>query len=90
MIDNFLANARIYLLVMVFFTSCFLGIMTGVSLPILAMRSSIITIIVAILSRLFIKYIASVMKTVPSSEELDQNHNSVPSKVNQTVNQNKK
>lgn len=88
--DNFLANARICLLVMVFFTSCFLGIMTDVSLPILAMRSIIITIIVAILSRLFIKYVASVMKTVPSSEELDQDHNSIPSKVNQTISQNKK
>lgn len=88
--ENFLANIRIYLLVMVFFISCFLGITTGVSLPVLAIRSIIITVIVAIFSRLFIKYVASVIKTVPLSEELDQDHNSVPPKVNQSVNQNNK
>lgn len=80
MIDNLLANGRIYLLVIVFFTSCFLGIVTGVSLPTLAVRSIIITIIVAFFSQLFIKYIASVMKPVSTSEEPDQNYNSVHSK----------
>ncbi len=80
MIDNLLANGRIYLLVIVFFTSCFLGIITGVSLPTLAVRSIIITIIVAFFSQLFIKYIASVMKPVSTSEEPDQNYNSVHSK----------
>ncbi len=87
--EHLLAHARVYLLVIVFFTSCFLGLTAGVSLPILAIRSIIITSIVAIFSHLFMKYIASVMRTVSSSEELGQDNNSVPQELNRSAGQTK-
>ena len=59
-----LAKGRIYIIVIVFFSSCFLGLMSNVSIPMLAIRSVVITIIVGILSSLFVKYIVSVAKTV--------------------------
>lgn len=87
--ENLLASARIYLMVIVFFSSCFLGIISGVSLPMLAIRSVVIVSIVGVLSHLFIKYIASIVKTV-SSEEPGQTHNSVLQKVDHTTDQNNK
>lgn len=76
--EQLLANARIYLMVIVFFSSCFLGLMAGVSFPMLALRSVVITAIVGILSQVFFKYITSVMNTA-SSEETDQTNNSMNS-----------
>ncbi len=82
--EHLLAYARIYLMVLVFFISCFLGLMSGVSLPMLAIRSLVIVMIVGILSRLFIKYIGGVIKTVPS-EDSDQVHNSVLQEANHAI-----
>lgn len=74
-----LAHARIYLMVIVFFATCFLGLMAEVSFPILAIRSVAITSIVGIVSHLFVKYVISVTKTVPlSSEESTTVGNAVP------------
>ncbi|MFN3531408.1 MAG: hypothetical protein ACK41Q_02680 [Candidatus Brocadia sp.] len=87
--ENLLASVRIYLMVIVFFSSCFLGIMSGVSLPILAIRSIVIVSIVGLLSHLFIKYFVSVAKTV-SSEEPGQAHNSVLQKIDHAIDQNTK
>ncbi|TVM00211.1 MAG: hypothetical protein CV087_14685 [Candidatus Brocadia sp. WS118] len=68
--ENNLAKARIYLMVVVFFSSCFMGLMSGVSMPMLAMRSLIIVCIIGILSNLFIRYIVNVSKTVsPTKSE---------------------
>ena len=64
-----LAYVRIYLLIIVFFATCFLGYVSEVSLPMLAIRSVVITGIVGIVSNLFIKYIVSVIKTVPLTPE---------------------
>ena len=61
--EELLARGRIYVIVIVFFSSCFLGLMSNVSIPMLAIRSVVITIIVGILSSLFVKYIVSVAKT---------------------------
>ncbi|MDR4509069.1 MAG: hypothetical protein MRJ65_12705 [Candidatus Brocadiaceae bacterium] len=58
--DQLLAGIRMYIIVIVFFASCFLGIMNKVSLPTLAIRSVIITGIVGIAGHLFLKYVASV------------------------------
>lgn len=66
--ENYLALARIYLMVGVFFTSCFMGLMSGVSLPMLAVRSIVIVVIVGVLSHLFVRYIVSVSETVTSAE----------------------
>lgn len=66
--ENILAHARIYLMVIVFFSSCFMGLMSGVSLPMLAVRSLVIVGIVGVLSHLFVRYIVSVSKTVSSAE----------------------
>ena len=66
--ENILAHARIYLMVIVFFSSCFMGLMSGVSLPTLALRSIVIVGIVGVLSHLFVRYIVSVSKTVSSTE----------------------
>ncbi len=63
--EELLARGRIYIIVIVFFSSCFLGLMSNVSIPMLAIRSVVITIIVGILCSLFVKYIVSVAKTVP-------------------------
>ena len=87
--ENLLASARIYLMVIVFFSSCFLGIMSGVSFPMLAIRSVVIVGVVGVLSHLFIKYIVSVAKTV-SSEDHSQKHNSVLQKVDQAIDKNNK
>ena len=77
--EMLLAHARIYLMVIVFFATCFLGLMAEVSFPILAIRSVAITSIVGIVSHLFVKYIISVTKTVPlSSEEPTTVNNPVP------------
>ncbi|SOH03077.1 hypothetical protein [Candidatus Kuenenia stuttgartiensis] len=40
--EQIFAQARIYLIVLVFFVSCFLGLNSKVSLPALALRSIII------------------------------------------------
>ncbi len=64
-----LAHARVYLMVIVFFATCFLGLMADVSFPILAIRSVVITGIVGILSNLFSKYVISITKTVPLPSE---------------------
>lgn len=64
-----LAYVRIYLLIIVFFATCFLGFVSEVSLPMLAIRSVVITGIVGIVSNLFIKYIVSVINTVPLPPE---------------------
>lgn len=85
--ENLLASIRIYLMVVVFFSSCFLGIMSGVSLPMLAVRSIIIVGIVGVLSHLIIKYFVSIAKNV-SSEEPGQPHNSVLQNADHTVDQN--
>lgn len=87
--ENLLASVRIYLMVIVFFSACFLGIMSGVSLPMLAIRSIVIVSVVGVLSHLFIKYFVSVAKTV-SSEEPSQPHNSVLQEVDHTIDQNNK
>jgi hypothetical protein len=87
--ENLLASGRIYLMVIVFFLSCFLGLMSGVSLPMLAIRSVVIVSIVGVLSRLFIKYIVSVAKTI-STEDSGQTHNSVLQKVDRAIDQNNK
>ncbi len=70
-----LAYVRVYLLIIVFFATCFLGFVSEVSLPMLAIRSVVITGIVGIVSSLFIKYIVSVINTVPlpSEEQTDIN-----------------
>ncbi len=70
-----LAYVRVYLLIIVFFATCFLGFMADVSLPMLAIRSIVITGVVGILSSLFIKYIVSVINTVslPSEEQTATN-----------------
>lgn len=85
--ESLLVSIRIYLMVIVFFSSCFLGMLSGVSLPMLAVRSIIIVGIVGVLSHLIIKYFMSVAKTV-SSEEPGQSHNSVLRKAGHTGDQN--
>lgn len=87
--EELLARGRIYIIVIVFFSSCFLGLMSNVSIPMLAIRSVVITIIVGILSSLFIKYIVSVAKTV-SSGGIGQAQESVSPKSDQTMGQNNK
>lgn len=67
--EMLLAHARVYLMAIVFFATCFLGLMAEVSFPILAIRSVVITGIVGILSNLFFKYVISVTKTVPLPSE---------------------
>lgn len=78
--EELLARGRIYIIVIVFFSSCFLGLMSNVSIPMLAIRSVVITIIVGILSSLFVKYIVSVAKTV-SPDGIGQTQESVPPKI---------
>lgn len=82
--ESLLVSIRIYLMVVVFFLVCFLGIMSGISLPILAIRSIVIVSVVGVLSHLLIKYFMSVAKTV-SSEEPSQPHNSVLQEVDHTI-----
>jgi predicted nucleic acid binding AN1-type Zn finger protein len=79
--ENDLAKVRIYLMVVVFFSSCFMGLMSGVSIPMLAMRSVIIVCIAGILSKLLIKYIVSVSNTA-SPKKSDQMNDSIPQDVN--------
>lgn len=67
--EMLLAHARVYLLVIVFFATCFLGLVAEVSLPTLAIRSVVITGVVGIVSSLFVKYVVSVIKTVPLPAE---------------------
>ena len=86
--ENDLAKARIYLMVIVFFSSCFMGLMSGVSMPMLAMRSMIVVCIIGILSNLFIKYIVSVSKAV-SSTKSDQMDDSILKKAEQGKGQDK-
>lgn len=85
--ENLLVGIRLYLMVIVFFASCFLGIMSGVSLPILAIRSIVIVSIVGVLSHVFIKYFVSVAKTV-LSEVSDQSDNSALRKEDHVAEQN--
>ena len=87
--EELLARGRIYVIVIVFFSSCFLGLMSNVSIPMLAIRSVVITIIVGILSSLFFKYIVSVAKTV-SRGGIGQTQESVSPKIDQTMGQNNK
>lgn len=67
--EMLLAHARVYLMVIVFFATCFLGLMAEVSFPMLAIRSVVITGIVGILSHLFVKYVISVAKMAPLPSE---------------------
>jgi hypothetical protein len=55
----------------------------------LAIRSVVITIIVGILSSLFVKYIVSVAKTVPPGG-IGKTQKSVSPKTDQTMGQNNK
>ncbi|HHT9137627.1 MAG TPA: hypothetical protein ACFYEK_10340 [Candidatus Wunengus sp. YC60] len=87
--EELLARGRIYIIVIVFFSSCFLGLMSGVSLPMLAIRSVVITIIVGILSSLFVKYILGVAKTV-SPDGIGQTQEPVSPKTDHNVRQNNK
>ena len=87
--EELLARGRIYIIVIVFFSSCFLGLMSNVSIPMLAIRSVVITIIVGILCSLFVKYIVSVAKTVPPGG-IGQTQKSVSPKTDQTMGQNNK
>ncbi|MBI2471681.1 MAG: hypothetical protein HYV59_10635 [Planctomycetes bacterium] len=87
--DELLGRGRIYIIVIVFFSSCFLGLMSGVSLPILAIRSVVITIIVGILSSLFVKYILGVAKTV-SPDGVGQTQEPVSHKIDRTMGKNNK
>ncbi|MDO8140171.1 MAG: hypothetical protein Q6358_01610 [Candidatus Brocadiales bacterium] len=87
--EELLARGRIYIIVIVFFSSCFLGLMSGVSLPMLAIRSVVITIIVGILSSLFVKYILGVAKTV-SPDGIGQTQEPVSPKIDHNVRQNNK
>ncbi len=87
--EYLLANARIYLMVIVFFSSCFIGLLSGVSLPMLAMRSIAITGIIGVFGHLFFKYIESVAKTA-LPEPQDQKEDIAPSKVNHTSSKNTK
>ena len=84
-----LAKGRIYIIVIVFFSSCFLGLMSNVSIPMLAVRSVVITIIVGILSSLFVKYIVSVAKTI-SPDGIGQTQEPVSPKIDHTMGQNNK
>lgn len=87
--ENLLASARIYLMVIVFFSSCILGLMSDVSLPMLAMRSIVIVSIVGVLSHLFIKYIVGVAKTVSPSESSQTQH-SVHQEIDHVIDRNNK
>jgi len=84
-----LARGRLYIIVIVFFSSCFLGLMSNVSIPMLAVRSVVITIIVGILSSLFVKYIVSVAKTI-SPDGIGQTQEPVSPKIDHTMGQNNK
>jgi hypothetical protein len=87
--ENLLASARIYLMVIVFFSSCIMGLMSDVSLPMLAMRSIVIVSIVGVLSHLFIKYIVGVAKTVLPSESSQTQH-SVHQEIDHVIDRNNK
>jgi len=88
-VEYLLANARIYLMVIVFFSSCFIGLLSGVSLPMLAMRSIAITGIVGVLGHLFFKYVESVAKTV-LPEPQDNKESTAPSKTSHDSGKEKK
>lgn len=87
--ENLLASARIYLMGIVFFSSCILGLMSDVSPPMLAMRSIVIVSIVGVLSHLFIKYIVGVAKTVSPSESSQTQH-SVHQEIDHVIDRNNK
>lgn len=87
--ENLLASARIYLMVIVFISTCILGLMSDVSLPMLAMRSIVIVSIVGVLSHLFIKYIVDVAETV-SPAESSKTHHSVHQEIDHGIDQNNK
>ncbi len=89
MLEELLGRGRIYIMVIVFFSSCFLGLMSNVSIPTLAIRSVVITIIVGFLSSLFLKYIVSVANTV-TPDGIGQTQESVSPEIDQTRGQNKK
>jgi len=67
--EQIFASARIYLMVIVFFSSCLLGLNSKVSLPILALRSIIITGIVGVFSHFFFNYMISVLKSAMPEEK---------------------
>ncbi|GJQ50588.1 hypothetical protein KsCSTR_35240 [Candidatus Kuenenia stuttgartiensis] len=69
--EQIFAQARIYLIVLVFFVSCFLGLNSKVSLPALALRSIIIAGITGIISHFFLKYILSVFTTDTQKEDTE-------------------
>lgn len=87
--EELLARGRIYVIVIVFFSSCFLGLMSGVSTPMLAIRSIVITIIVGVLSNLFVKYVSGVAKTVVP-DGVVQNRKPVSAKTESDMRQSKK
>ncbi|MCF6147161.1 MAG: hypothetical protein E3K37_00705 [Candidatus Kuenenia sp.] len=66
--EQVLARARIYLIILVFFASCFLGLHSRVSLPTLAIRSILIAGITGIISHFFLKYLLSVFTTALQKE----------------------
>lgn len=69
--EQIFAQARIYLIILVFFVSCFLGLNSKVSLPALALRSIIIAGITGIISHFFIKYVLSVFSTATQKENTE-------------------
>ena len=87
--EELLARGRIYIIVIAFFSSCFLGLMSNVSIPVLAIRSVVITIIVGILCSLFVKYILGVAKTV-SPDGIGQTQKTVSPKMDRTMGKNNK
>ena len=87
--EELLGRGRIYIMVMVFFSSCFLGLMSNVSIPMLAIRSVVITIIVGFISSLFVKYIVSVANTIPP-DGIRQTQEPVSPEIDQTRKQNNK
>lgn len=70
--EQVLARARIYLIILVFFTSCFLGLHSRVSLPTLAIRSVIIAGITGIISHFFLKYLLSVFTTALQKKNTEE------------------
>lgn len=87
--ENMLAGVRIYLMVIVFLFSCILGLLSDVSLPILAFRSIVIVSVVGVLSHIFIKYIAGVAKTVTPAE-LSKTDCSANQEVDHAIDRNNK
>ncbi|WP_347275051.1 hypothetical protein [Candidatus Kuenenia sp.] len=69
--EQIFAQARIYLIIFVFFVSCFIGLNSKVSLPALALRSIIIAGITGVISHFFLKYVLSVFTTATQKENTE-------------------